>query len=382
LCTEKCISLLRTTCVSAWHGIILSSCVNACAPDRQRWREVIREVLHYEEKVHSGHGMILFGDRHSGINEGERLDYYEFLTKVPDDLLVLLLRRGYLSPRPRMPLANIYEPDTDDYIYVLSRRFTSCPLAKLRGPRSHVGWSDPVNLEAAVDIGAKDIVDLLLPLQSVIRQAEAHEHRRLDLPTVLQVARLPTMEEVHQLQNLVRVAVAKGAVLTTPADAVAFRCLRRCKNNQVKALELYRDLSKATKTPDADLSLNFPAGYWKVGNRYAVKLSIVGSLYRWNWRLRRRLERPLSAADKVYLCAVPGCLDGLDGLNAKLARDFLMVRSMRTLPSKINQGAWALSTAWSDVRRKTCLQDHPISMTPRNFEDTDFCEQTHRPSIT
>lgn len=102
-----------------------------------------------------------------------------------------------------------------------------------------------------------------------------------------------------------------GSDLPVPPRHIAFRCLRQSRGIDA-AVRLYRDLFYIS--PDFDLSLNFPAGYWEVGKRYTVKLSIIGALYKWNWRLRRRKNLEFSAADIAYSKAVPECLEGLESI--------------------------------------------------------------------
>lgn len=80
------------------------------------------------------------------------------------------------------------------------------------------------------------------------------------------------------------------------------RCYRTCRQNGPRARRMYKDLKHI---PDNyDVSLNFPYGYMKINGRYIVAKSILGAIYRWNYRIRRRKGLSFSAADIAYAKAV------------------------------------------------------------------------------
>ncbi|KAK5952743.1 hypothetical protein OHC33_006336 [Knufia fluminis] len=308
LCTDRCIRILRSSLFLAWHQKIFSSCGHPCIQEHRAWMDAIRNVLHYENKncpVDATSSL----RAHPG---GEIFFFSNWLERLPDDLLVLLIRLKYLA-RPTSALSNVLEQGSDDWIFMLSHRISSRPLAATSYSCQDEGWRNPLSLQTASWIGAKDVVEYIVHIHSQSLGVPVDRCIWIGewcLPTTLEIARMPqpSQLQIDDLVARVRQARQSGANICAPSPLVASRCLRRCANDTAKALRMYRDLSegrRGTTIPDADMSLNFPAGYWMVGHKYAVKLSIVGALYRWNWRLRRESGRPLSAADKAYMLAVP-----------------------------------------------------------------------------
>lgn len=82
--------------------------------------------------------------------------------------------------------------------------------------------------------------------------------------------------------------------------------LRRFSGDFDKALQFSEVMNR--EGLEGELALYFPIGYWHVGETWSIRLSIIGALYRWNWKLRRRKGLPLSAADIAYAKAVPEIL--------------------------------------------------------------------------
>ena len=336
LCTTRCLGLLRSTYASSWYDTIISSCGHTELKNNNSWRDAVRNILYYEYHNYRDLGGATLRTRLSA----QRISFSVWLETVPDDLLVLLFQLRYISPGVGEDSA---DQDAVDYFHILSRRFTSRPLACVH--LSHEIWRPIRAMETAKRIGAKDVVEHLYAQLKVHSQL-ATSHNRIGaayLPTS-NVVQIPSETQIEILQGKFRKEVQRGTICCMPTHLVALRCLRRCKNNAEKALKLYKDLSKmrGDVMPDADLSLNFPAGYWKVGHKYAVKLSIVGALYRWSWRLRRRMGRNLSLADVAYAMAVPECLQHVD---AAIVED---------LEAEVTHRSWGLLRnrlkRWSGLR--------------------------------
>lgn len=105
-----------------------------------------------------------------------------------------------------------------------------------------------------------------------------------------------------------------GTLIRSIKDfSVAIESLKMGLRRLIRPSVIFNQLIRAKS--DGVFMPNFPAGYWKVGERWCIKLSIVGAFYRWNWRLRRKKGLTLSAADVAYLKAVPEILEGLDIAN-------------------------------------------------------------------
>lgn len=109
-------------------------------------------------------------------------------------------------------------------------------------------------------------------------------------------------------------AMPQGASISKVELFHAARCYRTCRFDARRANRMYVDLKDIGD--NYDLSLNFPSGYMEINGRHVVKISIVLAIYRWNYRLRRKNNRPFSDSDIAYAKSVelpiPQADDGLD----------------------------------------------------------------------
>jgi len=231
-----------------------------------------------------------------------------WIEAVPDDVLTMLMETGVSDrelPKPK---------NCNEIVQALSCRMSSRALAAFLhiwlDTRLPSSWNSLGSIKRGVvahaqTIGNREALEFIIYHGSEA-MADPHLRRQYvlkhtDQKYILRMPNLPSDAIVEHLR--------KGLSDPSVAYYLCFRALRYCEQDARKATQFIEDLKGINK--ELDLSLNFPAGYWRVGKRYAVKLSIVGSIYRWNWKLRRHKGLPLSDADIAYAKAVPECLQEL-----------------------------------------------------------------------
>ncbi|KAJ9651547.1 hypothetical protein H2198_009190 [Neophaeococcomyces mojaviensis] len=305
LCNPQTISLLRSKFVSTWLTITIRACASSTPAFATHWRALARAVVRLETSWYD-YTLERDPDTWQEMLGGHYVQ--DWLQVVPDDVLTMLIRAGHLVQCDR----KMNFPYT--FLQALSCRMSSRPLIAwsqvwIDQSWEPLAWDFPIKdhceaLTNAHKNGNRETIEFMLyrGSQTIFGHFLWRRYvQTIDPKNILRMSNLPIPSAVRA----VRAGLGDKRMRTLTPYYLCFRALRYCKQDVMKAVKWIRDLKDVN--PEFDLSLNFPAGYWKVGERYAVKLSIVGALYRWNWRLRRRKGLPLSNAEAAYSLAVPEC---------------------------------------------------------------------------
>lgn len=254
----------------------------------------------------------------------EQTPFYRLLdwSLIPDDIMIRILRFG------QMDVTHLMQSITDGIGELRScfARKSSRVLLELvnLAPRQGVLWKFARMLR--LSCGPPEQLDIAIIEVLVYGSLLANSGDTITLRALRALEQRSSIRFLLQSGRLVRLsailsffywikATPQGASISKFELFPLARCYRTCRFDARRANRMYVDLKDIGD--NYDLSLNFPSGYMKINRRHVVKISIVLAIYRWNYRLRRKKNRPFSDADIAYAKSVglpiPRADDGLNG---------------------------------------------------------------------
>lgn len=316
LCDFLCSPDILPTVIRSeeWYARITKTqfWIHSSSIDAYCWIAVARNILRAQQAQ-----KLEVAQKAPYLDLGARGAYADW-TSISDDIMILLLRLGYVG----ISNQSRYETKIQAILgqeCLLRRKSSRVVLATSVIPELYLAshnYDDYRWIDHRWD-------DLLSRVRSCVRYLSAPAVEALIYKLYPSGVYNHGTFEIFEQQSVVRIILKEsmsqpfskflGKALKDKSGNVynlksykdlfhLARCYRTCRQNGQRARRMYEDLKEISD--NYDVSLKFPYGYMKANDRYVVKISILGSIYRWNYRIRRRKNLPFSAADTAYAKAV------------------------------------------------------------------------------